>query len=227
MKTIRDSISWVLDWLEPGPEEKLFHIPLVDPRSPALRGHRAVDLCIDVSGSMAFTDYSPSRLNGAVLASKRYCKVLAAREPDTLVGLVAFSDEALVHCPLVPVRERQATLLAALRGLEISGGTHIGDGLKLAGHELARVPSPVNPTIILLTDGESNGGADPLVVARDLKRRGVQLDIIGIGGSPEDVNEPDLKRMASIVDEKVRYWFIDSVDELVQRFEVLALREIK
>ena len=64
-------------------------------------------------------------------------------------------------------------------------------------------------------------------MATSLKGRGIQLDIIGIGGSPAEVNEADLKRMASVVNGQRRYWFIESADALVERFEALALREIR
>jgi len=33
--------------------------------------------------------------------------------------------------------------------------------------------------------------------------------------------------MASVVNGELRYWFIKSVGELVEKFETLALREIK
>ena len=51
-------------------------------------------------------------------------------------------------------------------------------------------------------------------------------NIIGIGGSPSEVNERDLKRMASVANGRLRYWFIESADALAERFEALALREI-
>jgi hypothetical protein len=41
------------------------------------------------------------------------------------------------------------------------------------------------------------------------------------------VNELDLRRMASVVNGKLRYWFIESSYELVARFQALALRELK
>lgn len=98
--------------------------------------------------------------------------------------------------------------------------------MQLAGRELASIRSPRNPTVILLTDGDSNQGPDPVIVAEEIKRRGIQLDIIGIGGSPAEVNEQDLKRMASVKNGQLRYWFIESADALVERFGALALREI-
>jgi hypothetical protein len=49
----------------------------------------------------------------------------------------------------------------------------------------------------------------------------------GIGGSPKDVNEAQLRKMASVVDGETRYWFIESAAELTRKFEVLALREVR
>ena len=83
------------------------------------------------------------------------------------------------------------------------------------------------PQVILLTGGASNHGPNPVKVAASLKAKGIQLDIIGIGGSPADVNEPDLKQMASVINGQLRYWFIESSDALVDRFEPLALREFR
>jgi Mg-chelatase subunit ChlD len=113
-----------------------------------------------------------------------------------------------------------------LTRLHTGSGTNIGEGLVLARKELARAQAPTNPTVILLTDGDSNQGPDPVQTAKELKADGVQLDIIGIGGSPADVNEWDLKRMASVANDRFHYWFIESADALVERFEALALREI-
>ena len=58
-----------------------------------------------------------------------------------------------------------------------------------------------------------------------IKNAGIQLDIIGIGGTPEEVNESELRDLASVVNGSVRYWFIRSADELLMRFESLTVRE--
>ena len=110
--------------------------------------------------------------------------------------------------------------------LHTGPGTNIGAALQLAGRELARIRPRGHPTVILLTHGDSNRGPDPIIISDELKGRGIQLDIIGIGGSPAEVNEEDLKRMASVTNGQRRYWFIESADALVERFEALALREI-
>ena len=102
------------------------------------------------------------------------------------------------------------------------------DGLLLAGRELSRATTTAQSrTIILLTDGEATEGPNPINVATVLKRQGIQLDIIGIGGSPWEINEAALKQMASVINGELRYWFIKSVPSLIQTFETLAFREIK
>ena len=53
-----------------------------------------------------------------------------------------------------------------------------------------------------------------------------EIDVIGIGGSPADVNEAQLKQVASVVDGKLRYWFIRDVGSLQRRFEALALGRV-
>ena len=104
--------------------------------------------------------------------------------------------------------------------------TNIGAGLITAGRELMALGAAVSPAIVLLTDGHSNTGPDPVQVASQLKAMNVRLDIIGIGGSPSQVNEADLKQMASILDGQLRYWFIRDKTTLVRKFEALALGKL-
>jgi len=214
------------DWLE----SDGFTSFLANPAGPACAdnptGARVVVLAIDVSPSMELRDYQPTRLEGAKRAIQRYLGDLSRQEPETLIGVVDFHGEAeLVTHPL-PIGNRHRQWLEFLMRLHTGPGTNIGAALQLAGRELARIRSPRNPTVILLTDGDSNRGPDPVTVSDELKGCGIQLDIIGIGGSPAEVNESDLKRMASVINGQLRYWFIESADALVERFEALALREI-
>ena len=171
-------------------------------------------------------DYHPTRLEGAKRAVRRTWTP-RRHEPPTLVGVVDFHGEAEPVSHPLPVGEQRRALCQSLNRLHTGCGTNIGAGLQLAGQELALVPTPANPTVILLTDGDSNQGPDPVQVAQKLKARGIQIDVIGIGGSPAEVNEQDLKRIASVTNRQLRYWFIESANGLVERFEALALREIK
>ena len=77
--------------------------------------------------------------------------------------------------------------------------------------------------IIMLSDGEHNGGGSPETVASNLKNAGVIIDCIGIGGSPEDVDEKLLKKIASRnPDGSVRYCFIGDQQKLLRKYKTLA-----
>jgi hypothetical protein len=78
--------------------------------------------------------------------------------------------------------------------------------------------------IILLTDGEHNGFSNPEKVADRLKNAGVIIDCIGIGGTPADVDEKLLKKIASRnPDGSIRYCFIGDKDSLIRKYETLAM----
>jgi len=77
--------------------------------------------------------------------------------------------------------------------------------------------------IIMLSDGEHNCGGSPETVASNLKDAGVVIDCIGIGGSPEDVDEELLKEIASRnPDGSVRYCFIGDQQKLLRKYKTLA-----
>lgn len=80
--------------------------------------------------------------------------------------------------------------------------------------------------LLVLTDGEHNSGRAPDArggIAEQLKKRGVCIDVIGIGGSPSELNEALLKRVAAKnADGSPRYCFIGDKSELVREFKRLA-----
>ena len=184
-------------------------------------------ILLDVSGSMGAHDYLPSRLEGAKNAAINFINKTLEIYPDTMVGIVAFSSSANVVCPPIQVVEGKKKLEHTIKNLIPLTTTNTASGLRLSGQAIKEYKRCSDARILLLTDGHANEGGNPEIVAHELKSDGIQLNIIGIGGSPSDVNEPQLKRMASVINDKLLYWFIKSVGELVRRLEVLALREIK
>lgn len=77
--------------------------------------------------------------------------------------------------------------------------------------------------IVLLSDGEHNTGPSPVAVASRLKKAGVIIDCIGIGGSPESVDEDLLKEIASRnPDGTIRYCFIGESTALLKKYQDLA-----
>jgi len=77
--------------------------------------------------------------------------------------------------------------------------------------------------VILLTDGDHNTGPEPNGSAQRLKEAGVEINCIGIGGSPKEVNESLLKEVASTnPDGSPKYCFIEDTQALIRKFEKLA-----
>jgi Ca-activated chloride channel family protein len=139
----------------------------------------AVMLLNDVSASMAARDVKPSRLGAAVRADERF---LAAVPPVVRVGLLEFNAApALLQSP---TRER-TPVRAALATLRPGGHTYIGDAIVAALAALERLHGPHGRRVpgaeVLLSDGGSNGGVDPLAAAREARARHVPIYTVALG----------------------------------------------
>jgi Ca-activated chloride channel homolog len=130
-----------------------------------------VVLVTDGSGSMAADDVSPSRLAAAQRAAERF---LDRVPEELLVGFVTYSSQ--VDAVIEPTAEHDL-VGAAIDTLRAEGGTATGDALSAAldrlearkGDDGRRAPA----AIVLLSDGKTTEGSDPLAAAR----RAGQLDI--------------------------------------------------
>jgi Ca-activated chloride channel homolog len=156
-----------------------------------------VILAMDVSGSMCSTDIEPTRLHVAQEAATRFVDRESTR---SRVGIVAFSSFAAIIEP--PTTDRQ-TLVDAIAGLNTGRRTAIGSAILASIDAIAETdprvapsmvdgrpgiaPVPVAPgeyapaIIVVLTDGESNSGPDPVVAARQAAERGLRVYTIGYG----------------------------------------------
>ncbi|MFW6106527.1 MAG: vWA domain-containing protein [bacterium] len=175
-------------------------------------------IVLDASGSMASSDWRPTRLAGAQEAARALVRRLAQRSPDAKVGVVVYSGRATVLCKLTPVR-RPSPILAAIRRISTGGSTNIGAGLEAAHSLLQGTSGPSR--IVLLTDGRHTAGPEPTLVAGAIKPRGT-IDCIGIGRRSE-VNERMLRMIAS-QDRggQPRYRWIGERVQLVRHFQKLA-----
>ena len=151
-------------------------IPIADPRA-------GIILALDVSRSMMATDIKPNRFDAARAALKIFVENLPQ---GTQVGLVTFARYATT---VVPLTDDHATVLKAVEILEMDFGTVIGDGLV---ESMANLPSLKDrkaedddpsklATIILLSDGRSMDGIDPLDAAREAKQQQIIVHTIGAG----------------------------------------------
>lgn len=181
-------------------------------------------LVIDASASMSDTDWPPSRLHAAQDAAKQYVRRLRSESPNARVGVVAYSTKAKTIAKLTLVDDD--TQLANRIDRIIAGSwTNITAGLQRAESLLKRVGGRCQ--VVLLTDGEHNQGSKPHRVAKRL-RSIATLETVGIGGSPDDVDEELLKEIASAnPDGSKRYRWIGDKEQLVRHFESLAERLVK
>jgi Ca-activated chloride channel homolog len=144
-----------------------------------LKNGQGIDivLCLDVSGSMLAQDFLPDRLE----ASKQMAASFVDMRPTDRIGVVIFSGESFT---LVPLTTDKAVLKSQIfninRGL-LEDGTAIGDGLGVSVDRLKSVKTK-SKVIILLTDGEDQGGRiDPLAGKELAKAYGIRVYTIGVG----------------------------------------------
>jgi Ca-activated chloride channel family protein len=134
-----------------------------------------VVMVTDMSGSMKAKDVAPDRIT----AAKNAARALANKLPrDFRLGLVSFGTAASL---LVEPTTDKARVYA--------GKTAMGDGLNL-GLDAARAPV-TNPdtglpqrlpaAIVLLSDGASTVGEDPITVADRAKRLKIPVYAVALG----------------------------------------------
>jgi Ca-activated chloride channel homolog len=151
----------------------------------------AVILATDTSGSMQARDVPPSRMTAVRRAALR----LLDDAPDELrVGVVAFNHAVRA---IEPPRADRNDSRKLIEGLRPSGGTATGEGLAAAlglvnrngGRDRKRPPAAV----ILLSDGASTHGREPIDVAREAARARVPVYTVALGtdSGTIEVRRPD------------------------------------
>ena len=162
-------------------------------------------LCIDVSGSMTAQDLTPNRLE----AAKNVAIDFVNRRPTDRIGIVIFSGESFTQCPLTTDKN---VLVAAIQNIHsglLEDGTAIGSGLSTSVDRL-RSSKTTSKIVVLLTDGENNGGLiDPKTAKEIAKAFGIKVYTIGVGTdglAPQPVQTPLGVQMQSVkvsIDEKL------------------------
>jgi Ca-activated chloride channel homolog len=153
--------------------------------------HETVILALDVSGSMRATDVEPSRIEAAQAAARAF---VAEQPRSARIGVVAFGGSAALVQP--PTSNRN-DVLAALDQLQLQHATAIGSAILVSlkalfpqiDFDVRKKPdlNPVPPgshaeaAIILLSDGQTTAGPDPLEAARLAAERGVRVFTVGVG----------------------------------------------
>ncbi len=194
-----------------------------EPEQRAVNNHLGLDtvIIIDHSGSMADCDFKPDRLQGGKEAAIEYVRERIKISPYDRVAVIAFDHRADIRINLTDITLQQL-IVDAINGIEIEGGTNITKGLKAAVEIFSDQELSANARqIILLTDGH---GGHPLRTATKLKERlQCTIDVVGIGGEPEAVNEELLRQVATTELSGVNHYrFITDSRSLKEHYKEIA-----
>jgi len=139
----------------------------------------SVMLVTDQSGSMFADDVAPSRIEAAKSAADAF----VAQVPDEL--LVGFESYSSGVKTVVDPTTNHDEVRAAISGIEADGGTATGDALTAALDRLAARKAKDGGTapaaIVLLSDGKTTEGSDPLIAADRAKKLGIPVYTVALG----------------------------------------------
>ena len=139
-----------------------------------------VALTLDVSASMQAADFPPNRLESL----KRLAMDFVDRSMGDRIAVYAFAGHAFTQTALTT---DHATLTQLIEGLSYesidhgeSGGTALGDALLAAANGLleGRIEGR-DQVLVLLTDGQSDRGIDPILASRFVAESDIRLHVIG------------------------------------------------
>ncbi|HEX5146837.1 MAG TPA: VWA domain-containing protein [Conexibacter sp.] len=151
--------------------------------------HAAIMLATDVSGSMLATDVQPSRLIAAKRAARAFLDGVPAR---VNVGVLAFNNHATVLQS--PTRSR-SDARAAIDRMQVSGGTATGEAIATALTALQNAPGENGRrppgAIVLISDGTSTYGRDPIEVAQEAARLHIPIYTVALGTAQGTIHVPD------------------------------------
>ncbi|HTS24118.1 MAG TPA: VWA domain-containing protein [Casimicrobiaceae bacterium] len=223
--------------------------------------YETIVLAIDISGSMRASDVKPNRIAAAQEAAKKF---IADQPASARIGLVSFAATASVVQPPTRDRESIVAALDRLqlqRGTAVGSGILVAlktifpdvefdlrasnprgetrpaplDGA--GGDKPATKADPGSVTsaaIILLTDGQTTTGPNPIEAARMAAERGVRVFTVGIGTTRGEIlgsegwsmrvklDEDALKNIAQVT--RAEYFFADNDVDLKKIYDSLNTR---
>jgi len=159
----------------------------------------------------------PTRMDAVKLAVKTFVRM----RRDDRIGLVVFSDNPYVISPLTFDHEYLLHYIDFIddKILQGEGQTAIGDGLALSNYMLARQATPTSrghQVIVLLTDGESNRGREPVEVLAESKEAGIRVHVIGVDLESDVKEKPTVQMLMAAVEQNGgKYFDAGSERELI------------
>lgn len=158
-----------------------------------------VMMTLDSSGSMQATDVTPNRLDAARNAAKGFTNRLPGK---FRLGLITFSNVAQL---LVPPTTDREPVRNGLNSLQAEGGTAIGTALETSLTTLqpviekdqrkrereGRRRGAPPAVVVLLSDGYSTTGPEPLEIARRARELRVPVNTVALGTTDATVTLSD------------------------------------
>ncbi len=148
----------------------------------------SIMMVTDHSRSMIATDVKPSRL----AAAKQAANLFLDKLPGTIrVGVTTFSD--VPDGTLAPSADHDQAR-AMINAQVANGGTDTGDALAVALQTLAndrRNGRTAPAAIILLSDGATTTGRDPVAVAAQAKAARTPIYTVALGTADATIPNPD------------------------------------
>jgi Ca-activated chloride channel family protein len=138
-------------------------------------------ICVDLSKSMDAFDVQPSRLEKVKFEMKR---IASAFSSDRL-GIIIFSSEAFMQCPLTYDQNAINLFIETMNtGLVPSSGTDFAPPLRMALSKLEDNEGPStqqkSKVIVLISDGE-DFGEETNEIAKEMEDKGYKLFTLGVG----------------------------------------------
>lgn len=138
---------------------------------------RELLVALDISRSMLAADIKPNRLAFAKAKIKKLIHLLGAER----VGLLVFSGDAFIQCPLTRDTAAFALFLDNVDAETISSGTtSIANAISKALKTFASLPTRKNKILAVFTDGEDFSTGLSLI-KDDAKKEGLHIFTYGIG----------------------------------------------
>lgn len=223
---------------------------------------QTIMLTMDVSGSMRATDVKPSRIEAAQAAAKAFVADVPRGTKIGVVSFAATAsvvqaptdnrDDVIAAIDRFQLQRATAigsgiiVSLATLfpdAGIDVSSmiyGSTMSRGLHDPAKEKEKDFKPVPPgsytsaAIILLTDGQTTMGPNPIEAAKMAADRGVRIYTVGVGTTSGDIihfegwsmrvllDEESLKKIADIT--RGEYFYAATAADLHKVYETLSTR---
>ena len=138
-------------------------------------------ICVDLSKSMDAYDVQPTRLEKIKFELK---KVAEAFNSDR-IGIIIFSSEAFMQCPLTYDQNALNLFIETMNsGLVPASGTDFGPPLRMALSKISDQEGPStqqkSKVIILISDGE-DFGEETIEMAKEIENKDIKLFTLGVG----------------------------------------------